>query len=69
AATGLANSTAIQELFQRNSDTFKQMFRRRAFLHWYTGEGMDIMEFSEAESNTHDLMCVHYPNYLASRTM
>jgi len=25
------------------------MFRRRAFLHWYTGEGMDEMEFTEAE--------------------
>ena len=32
------------------------MFRRRAFLHWYTGEGMDEMEFTEAESNIHDLV-------------
>merc|ERR1711935_158220 len=24
------------------------MFRRKAFLHWYTGEGMDEMEFTEA---------------------
>ena len=23
------------------------MFRRKAFLHWYTGEGMDEMEFTE----------------------
>ena len=29
-----------------------------AFLHWYTSEGMDTMEFSEAESNAHDLMYV-----------
>lgn len=51
---------------------FTAMFKRRAFLHWwslirivstcfltflrYTGEGMDVMEFSEAESNTRDLM-------------
>lgn len=34
------------------------MFKRGAFLHWYTGEGMDEMEFTEAESNTQDLMCV-----------
>ena len=33
---------------------FTSMFRRKAFLHWYTGEGMDEMEFTEAESN----MCV-----------
>ena len=32
------------------------MFRRKAFLHWYTGEGMDEMEFTEAESNTNDLV-------------
>ena len=31
------------------------MFRRKAFLHWYTGEGMDEMEFTEAESNMNDL--------------
>lgn len=34
------------------------MFKRGAFLHWYTAEGMDEMEFTEAESNTQDLMCV-----------
>jgi hypothetical protein len=34
------------------------MYKRGAYLHWYTGEGMDAMEFSEAESNTHDLMYV-----------
>jgi tubulin beta len=32
------------------------MFRRKAFLHWYTGEGMDEMEFEEAESNMNDLI-------------
>ncbi|THG95729.1 hypothetical protein EW026_g5982 [Hermanssonia centrifuga] len=32
------------------------MYKRGAFLHWYTGEGMDTMEFSEAESNAQDLI-------------
>ena len=32
------------------------MFHRKAFLHWYTGEGMDEMEFVEAESNMNDLL-------------
>ena len=41
----------IQELFKRISEQFTAMFRRKAFLHWYTGEGMDEMEFTEAESN------------------
>ncbi len=45
------NSTAIQEIFKRIEEQFTAMFRRKAFLHWYTGEGMDEMEFTEAESN------------------
>ncbi|OZJ02540.1 Tubulin beta-4 chain [Bifiguratus adelaidae] len=56
SATFIGNSTAIQELFKRVSDQFTAMFRRKAFLHWYTGEGMDEMEFTEAESNMNDLV-------------
>merc|ERR1740120_46657 len=50
------NSTAIQEMFKRVAEHFTAMFRRKAFLHWYTGEGMDEMEFTEAESNMNDLV-------------
>ncbi|CAK1547938.1 unnamed protein product [Leptosia nina] len=56
AATFVGNSTAIQEIFKRISEQFTVMFRRKAFLHWYTGEGMDEMEFTEAESNMNDLI-------------
>jgi len=56
AATFVGNSTAIQEMFKRVSEQFTAMFRRKAFLHWYTGEGMDELEFTEAESNMHDLV-------------
>ncbi|XP_053274026.1 tubulin beta-5 chain isoform X4 [Pleuronectes platessa] len=52
----IGNSTAIQELFKRISEQFSAMFRRKAFLHWFTGEGMDEMEFTEAESNMNDLV-------------
>ncbi|XP_010831058.1 PREDICTED: tubulin beta-2A chain-like, partial [Bison bison bison] len=38
SATFIGNSTAIQELFKRISEQFTAMFRRKAFLHWYTGE-------------------------------
>uniref|UniRef100_A0A9J8DHN7 Tubulin beta chain n=2 Tax=Otophysi TaxID=186626 RepID=A0A9J8DHN7_CYPCA len=55
-STFIGNSTAIQELFKRISEQFTAMFRRKAFLHWYTGEGMDEMEFTEAESNMNDLV-------------
>eukprot|EP00761_Pharyngomonas_kirbyi_P010665 gb/GECH01010686.1/.p1 GENE.gb/GECH01010686.1/~~gb/GECH01010686.1/.p1 ORF type:complete len:457 (+),score=106.65 gb/GECH01010686.1/:1-1371(+) len=56
AGTFMGNSTAIQEMFKRINESFSVMFRRKAFLHWYTGEGMDEMEFTEAESNMNDLV-------------
>merc|ERR1711967_187318 len=56
ASVFLGNSTAIQELWKRVSEQFTGMFRRKAFLHWYTGEGMGEMEFTEAESNMNDLV-------------
>jgi len=56
SATFIGNSTAIQELFKRIDTQFVAMFRRKAYLHWYTGEGMDEMEFTEAESNMNDLI-------------
>eukprot|EP00568_Trieres_chinensis_P007903 CAMPEP_0183307214 /NCGR_PEP_ID=MMETSP0160_2-20130417/17077_1 /TAXON_ID=2839 ORGANISM="Odontella Sinensis, Strain Grunow 1884" /NCGR_SAMPLE_ID=MMETSP0160_2 /ASSEMBLY_ACC=CAM_ASM_000250 /LENGTH=448 /DNA_ID=CAMNT_0025470761 /DNA_START=75 /DNA_END=1421 /DNA_ORIENTATION=+ len=52
----IGNSTAIQEAWKRVAEQFAVMFRRKAFLHWYTGEGMDEMEFTEAESNLNDLV-------------
>ena len=38
SATFIGNTTAIQEMFKRVSEQFTAMFRRKAFLHWYTGE-------------------------------
>jgi len=52
----IGNNTAIMEIFQRILDQFAPMFKKKAFLHWYTGEGMDEMEFTEAESNMNDLV-------------
>lgn len=56
AATFIGNTTTIQNMFKRVGDQFSSMFKRKAFLHWYTGEGMDEMEFTEAESNMRDLI-------------
>merc|ERR1712185_190653 len=56
SVTFVGNSTAIQEMFKRVAEQFTAMFRRKAFLHWYTTEGMDEMEFPEAESNMNDLV-------------
>uniref|UniRef100_A0A1I8J1F9 Tubulin beta chain n=1 Tax=Macrostomum lignano TaxID=282301 RepID=A0A1I8J1F9_9PLAT len=56
SVTFIGNSTSIQELFKRVSEQFSAMFKRKAFLHWYTNEGMDDHEFMEAESNVNDLV-------------
>lgn len=56
SVTFIGNSTATQEVFRRVGEQFNLMLRKRAFLHWYTGEGMDEMEFSEAQSNMNDLV-------------
>ncbi|KAJ6959020.1 beta-tubulin 20 [Populus alba x Populus x berolinensis] len=62
ASTFVGNFTSIQEMCRRVSEQFTAMFRRKAFLHWYTGEGMDEMEFIEAESNMNDLVA-EYQQY------
>ncbi|KAH8831875.1 beta-tubulin 2 [Flagelloscypha sp. PMI_526] len=62
SGTCLSNTTSMQDLFKRSLDYFHLMYKRKAFLHWYTGEGMDEMEFSEAESNTQDLIA-EYQQY------
>ncbi|XP_042193692.1 tubulin beta chain-like isoform X8 [Callorhinchus milii] len=60
--TFIGNTTAIQELFKRIGEQYSAMFRRKAFLHWYTGEGMDEAEFIEAEGNMIDLIS-EYQHY------
>jgi len=56
SCTFLANTTAIKSIFGRLVNQFGSMFKRKAFLHWYTGEGMDEMEFNEADKNVRDLI-------------
>ncbi|KAI9633757.1 Tubulin/FtsZ, GTPase domain-containing protein [Dioszegia hungarica] len=73
ACTLVANTTAISgelrdgnyEVFKRSHAQFRSLFRRKAFLHWYTGEGMDEMEFTEAEGNLADL-CNEYDSYASA---
>jgi len=67
SATFIANSTSIQSVFKRISMNFGQMYKRRAFLHWYLNEGMEELEFSEAESNITDLI-EEYQQYETAST-
>ncbi|KAH8019684.1 hypothetical protein HPB51_021006 [Rhipicephalus microplus] len=47
----LSNTTAIAEAWARLNHKFDLMFAKRAFVHWYTGEGMEEGEFAEARED------------------
>jgi len=47
----LSNTTAIGEVFSRLDHKFDLMYAKRAFVHWYVGEGMEEGEFSEARED------------------
>lgn len=56
SATFICNATALKGIFQRLRTQFGAMYKRKAYLHWYTGEGMDENEFKEASKNMEDLV-------------
>merc|ERR1712223_1597975 len=56
SCTFVANTTALKGIFQRLATQSGAMYKRKAFLHWYKGEGMDEMEFQEADKNVRDLI-------------
>ena len=45
SGTFLTNSTSIAQSFRTLSDNFEKMLRAKAYVHWYTQEGMDVAEF------------------------
>ena len=47
----ISNSTAIAEVFSRLDHKFDLMYAKRAFVHWYVGEGIEEGEFSEARED------------------
>lgn len=47
----LSNTTAIAEAWSRLDHKFDLMYAKRAFVHWYVGEGMEEGEFAEARED------------------
>ena len=54
-ATIITTGNFIGVYAKKLTDAFTACYRRKSFLHWYTGNGMDEMEFVEAENNLNDL--------------
>jgi tubulin beta len=62
AATLIANTTALREVFTKIDAEFCFMYARRSYVHWYVDEGLEMVQFDESRSNMVDLI-VDYEYY------
>ncbi|KAB8215972.1 hypothetical protein BDV33DRAFT_227295 [Aspergillus novoparasiticus] len=56
SGTLLSNSTSIEKMLSHASEQFSALYRRKAYMNPYSWNGVDEMDFVEAESNMNDLI-------------
>ena len=52
----ISNNTSMKSVFNRISQQFSALFKRKAFVHGYVGQGMDEWEMSFAGERVRDLI-------------
>ena len=51
SASLLSNSTAVSDAWVGLGEKFDKMFAKRAFVHWFVGEGMEEGEFLDSRDS------------------
>jgi len=62
-STAIINSTGVKTQLLRLATNFKVMYDRKAFVHWYTDEGMPMEAFDDAYDSISNLISL-YENIL-----
>jgi tubulin alpha len=47
----ITNSTAVGGILERMDKKYDLLMNKRAFVHWFVGEGMEEGEFAEARED------------------